>query len=247
MSVDIYSVVCWAFHILGRRIFIFVETKLWLIYFTDFSGVQAVILYAGWGGRRETCQHRQWLVSATLLMWNRKEIRKTAVRLIVSFQRTRRPRYANQRMPMNRVETSKHTHRELIHLLSFSLSIWRWYYSSPFNECARHLSLNTSRHRAHSTALSKGWTRVLVWLDPGLLLLLQASLSYAGTYIQSLYIPPFTFDYYSVGPYRLLGLISCGPHLSHGRAPFSPIQTGATTTTNQPAQKILRIARPTNV
>jgi hypothetical protein len=70
-------------------------------------------------------------------------------------------------------------------------------------------------------------------LDPGLLLLLQASLSYAGTYIQSLYIPPFTFDYYSVGPYRLLGLISCGPHLSHGRAPFSPIQTGATT--NQPA------------
>jgi hypothetical protein len=54
-------------------------------------------------------------------------------------------------------------------------------------------------------------------------------------YIQSLYIPLFSFDYYSVGPYRLLGLISCGPHLSHGRAPFSPIQTGATTTTNQPA------------
>jgi hypothetical protein len=55
----------------------------------------------------------------------------------------------------------------------------------------------------------------------------------AHTY--SFSISPFSFDYYSVGPYRLLGLISCGPHLSHGRAPFSPIQTGATTTTNQPA------------
>lgn len=56
------------------------------------------------------------------------------------------------------------------------------------------------------------------------------------TYSLSVY-PPFSFDYYSVGPYRLLGLISCGPHLSHGRAPFSPIQTGATTTTDQPASQ----------
>jgi hypothetical protein len=106
------------------------------------------------------------------LLWNRKEIRKTAGRLIVSFQRTRRPRYANQRMPMNRVETSKHTHRELIHLLSFYVYMVMILFL-PFQWMrARHLSLNTSRHRAHSTALSKGWTRVLVWLDPGLLLLL---------------------------------------------------------------------------
>lgn len=150
---------------------------------------------------------------------------------------------------MNRVETSKHTHTELIHLLSFSLSIRRWYYSSPFIECAaRHLSLNTSRHRAQSTALSiKG-------VDPCPCVIgswaaaaaAQASLSYAGTYIQSFCISPFFFwllfswPLSAPGSYQLWAssitrprsFFSYSNRSHHHHRPAS-----------QPAQKILRIAR----
>lgn len=63
VSVDIYSVMCWAFHILGRRFFIFMlKQNSTDLFHRFFWCTGRVILYAGWGGkRRETCQHRQWL------------------------------------------------------------------------------------------------------------------------------------------------------------------------------------------
>ncbi len=172
LCVDIYSVVCWAFHILARRFDIcWNKTPTDLFHRFFWCTGRHIICWVRGEEEKLVSTANDW-PGNSLLLWSRKEIRKTAGRLIVSFQRGRRPRYANQRMPMNRVETSKHTHTQNWYISFLFMSIWWWYYSSPFNECARHLSLNTSRHRAHSTALSKGWTRVLVWLDPGLLLLL---------------------------------------------------------------------------